>query len=62
MSIDYKRIERGLSGVGSNHQYDGDPPKIDLETENARLKKIVDLQRNELKRIRRLLGIRLELK
>lgn len=61
--IDYGRLARGLSGVEPNAKAE---PDVDERTaytlENARLKKVIDVQKTEIKRLMRLLGIGLELR
>ncbi len=56
--IDYQRLERGASGV------DRRPPEYVVEDqlaavacENARLRKVIDVQKSEINRLMRLLGI-----
>ena len=56
--IDYTRV-LGWTGVKSNGK-DTDS-ETDAETEIARLKQLVELQKNELRRLRRLLGHGLQL-
>lgn len=61
--IDYDRLERGLSGVEPSAK---EEPAVDeLATytlENERLKKVIDVQKTEIKRLMRLLGIGLQLR
>lgn len=61
--IDYSRLERGLSGVEPSAKAQPDIDQLTEYTlENARLKKVIDVQKTEIKRLMRLLGIRLQLK
>jgi hypothetical protein len=61
--IDYDRLERGASGVDRRA-----PEKIDVDqltaatSENARLRKVIDVQKTQIKRLERLLGIGLQQK
>ena len=61
--IDYGRLERGLSGVEPRSK---EQPNVDqltaYELENTRLKKVIDVQKIEIKRLSRLLGIGLQLR
>jgi predicted DNA-binding helix-hairpin-helix protein len=61
--IDYGRLEKGLSGVepSAKAQPDVDPLTA-YELENSRLKKVIDVQKAEIKRLMRLLGIGLQLR
>jgi hypothetical protein len=61
--IDYGRLERGLSGVEPSAKEQPDVDKLTTYTlENERLKKVIDVQKTEIKRLMRLLGIGLELR
>jgi hypothetical protein len=61
--IDYSRLERGLSGVEPSAKAQPDIDQLTEYTlENARLKKVIDVQKTEIKRLMRLLGIGLQLK
>jgi hypothetical protein len=61
--IDYDRLEKGLSGVEPSAKAQ---PEVDqltaYELENSRLKKVIDVQKIEIKRLMRLLGIGLQLR
>jgi hypothetical protein len=60
--IDYARLERGLSGV-EPAKAQPDPDQLTAyELENNRLKKVIDVQKTEIKRLMRLLGIGLQLR
>jgi hypothetical protein len=56
--IDYHRLERGASGVVRRA-----PEHIDVDErteavrENARLRQVIDVQKSEINRLMRLLGI-----
>jgi hypothetical protein len=56
--IDYERLERGASGVDrvAKTQTDDDPLTA-YATENDRLRKVIDVQKTEIGRLMRLLGI-----
>jgi hypothetical protein len=56
--IDYQRLERGASGVvrRAPEQMDEDQ-LIAAECENARLRKVIDVQKSEINRLMRLLGM-----
>ncbi len=56
MTIDYDRHKHGLTGPGSNRK---DVPEADLKTENDRLKKVVEVQEQTIRRLKRLLDQRL---
>ena len=56
--IDYPRV-LGWTGVKSNKK--NADSEMDAEAEIARLKQLVELQKNELRRLRRLLGHGLQL-
>ena len=61
--IDYDRLERGLSGVEPSAKAQPDVDELTAYTlENARLKKVIDVQKTEIKRLMRLLGIGLQLR
>ena len=61
--IDYGRLERGLSGVEPSAKAQPDEDQLTAYTlENARLKKVIDVQKIEIKRLMRLLGIGLQLR
>ena len=61
--IDYSRLEKGLSGVEPSAKAEPDVDELTAYTiENARLKKVIDVQKTEIKRLMRLLGIGLQLK
>ena len=61
--IDYGRLERGLSGVEPSAKAEPDVDELKAYTlENARLKKVIDVQKTEIKRLMRLLGIGLQLR
>ena len=61
--IDYSRLERGLSGVEPSAKAQPDIDQLTEYTlENARLKKVIDVQKTEIRRLMRLLGIGLQLK
>jgi hypothetical protein len=61
--IDYDRLERGLSGVEPSTKAEPDIDELTAYTlENARLKKVIDVQKTEIKRLMRLLGIGLQLR
>jgi hypothetical protein len=61
--IDYSRLERGLSGVEPSAKAQPDIDQLTAYTlENDRLKKVIDVQKTEIKRLMRLLGIGLQLK
>jgi hypothetical protein len=56
--IDYERLERGASGVDriAKTEPDDDPLTV-YACENARLRKVIDVQKTEIGRLMRLLGI-----
>jgi hypothetical protein len=61
--IDYGRLERGLSGVEPSAKAQPDVDELTTYTlENERLKKVIDVQKTEIRRLMRLLGIGLELR
>jgi hypothetical protein len=56
--IDYDRLERGARGVDPSAQPQMDVDQLTACTlENARLKEVIDVQKTEIKRLMRLLGI-----
>ena len=61
--IDYERLERGASGVDrvAKAQTDDDPLTA-YACENDRLRKVIDVQKTEIGRLMRLLGIGLQQK
>ena len=61
--IDYARLEKGLSGVEPRAKAEPDVDELKAYTlENDRLKTVIDVQKTEIKRLMRLLGIGLELR
>jgi hypothetical protein len=61
--IDYGRLEKGLSGVEPSAKAQPDVDQLtSYELENSRLKKVIDVQKAEIKRLMRLLGIGLQLR
>jgi len=59
--IDYGRLERGASGVDRVAKTETDVDDLTACTcENVRLKKVIDVQKTEIKRLMRLLGIGLQ--
>jgi hypothetical protein len=61
--IDYGRLQKGLSGVEPSAKAEPDIDELTASAlENARLKKVIDVQKIEIKRLMRLLGIGLQLK
>jgi predicted DNA-binding helix-hairpin-helix protein len=61
--IDYNRLERGVSGVEPRAKTQTDVDELTaVALENARLKEVIDVQKTEIKRLMRLLGIGLELR
>jgi hypothetical protein len=61
--IDYGRLERGASGVDRVAKTEPEPDPDDLTActcENVRLRKVIDVQKTEIKRLMRLLGIGLQ--
>ena len=61
--IDYDRLERGLSGVEPSAKAEPHVDELTAYTlENARLKKVIDVQKTEIRRLMRLLGIGLQLR
>jgi hypothetical protein len=61
--IDYGRLERGLSGVEPSAKVQPDVDELTTYTlENERLKKVIDVQKTEIRRLMRLLGIGLQLR
>jgi hypothetical protein len=61
--IDYQRLERGASGVDriAKEEAAEDPLTV-YACENARLRKVIDVQKTEIGRLLRLLGIGLQQK
>ncbi|HTZ59056.1 MAG TPA: hypothetical protein VMB49_13195 [Acidobacteriaceae bacterium] len=62
--IDYDRLERGARGVDrrrteSNNEVD---ELTAATSENARLRKVIDVQKTEINRLMRLLGMGLQQK
>jgi hypothetical protein len=56
--IDYERLERGASGVDRRTETPMDVDQLNAVTcENARLRKVIDVQKSEIGRLMRLLGI-----
>jgi hypothetical protein len=56
--IDYHRLERGASGVDRRASELMDEDELTVATcENARLRKVIDVQKSEINRLMRLLGI-----
>jgi hypothetical protein len=56
--IDYERLERGASGVDRVAKaHTDDDPLTAYATENDRLRKVIDVQKTEIGRLMRLLGI-----
>jgi hypothetical protein len=61
--IDYERLERGASGVDRVAETELDVDQLTACTcENVRLRKVIDVQKSEIKRLMRLLGIGLQQK
>jgi hypothetical protein len=61
--IDYNRLERGVSGVEPRAEAQTDVDELTaVALENARLKEVIDVQKTEIKRLMRLLGIGLQLR
>jgi hypothetical protein len=61
--IDYGRLERGASGVDRVAKTETDEDQLTAcNCENVRLKKVIDVQKSEIKRLMRLLGIGLQQK
>ena len=54
--IDYTRILNNSYGLGSNNKLQEVLPIRNLDTDNKRLKQIVEVQKGGLQRLRRLLG------
>ena len=54
--IDNTRYLNNSFGLGSGLKFQEVIPIRDLDTENKRLKQIVEVQKGELQRLRRLLG------
>jgi hypothetical protein len=57
--IDYHRLERGASGVvrRAPEHIDVDDELTEAARENARLRQVIDVQKSEINRLMRLLGI-----
>jgi hypothetical protein len=56
--IDYQRLERGVSGVVRRAPEQTDEDQLTAaECENARLRKVIDVQKSEINRLMRLLGM-----
>jgi hypothetical protein len=56
--IDYHRLERGVRGVERRANEEVDLDQLTAATcENARLKEVIDVQKTEIKRLMRLLGM-----
>ena len=56
--IVYQRLERGVSGVVRRAPEQMDEDQLTAaECENARLRKVIDVQKSEISRLMRLLGI-----
>jgi hypothetical protein len=61
--IDYGRLERGASGVDRVAKTETDVDELTACTcENVQLRKVIDVQKTEIKRLMRLLGIGLQQK
>jgi hypothetical protein len=59
--IDYGRLERGASGVDRVAKTEPNVDELSACTcENVQLKKVIDVQKSEIKRLMRLLGIGLQ--
>jgi hypothetical protein len=59
--IDYERLERGASGVDRSAQPHKDGDQLTAyKLENTRLKEVIDVQKAEIRRLMRLLGIGLQ--
>jgi hypothetical protein len=56
--IDYQRLENGASGVVRRAPEQTDEDQLTAAAcENARLRKVIDVQKSEINRLMRLLGI-----
>jgi hypothetical protein len=56
--IDYERLERGASGVDRVAETERDVDQLTAcSCENVRLRKVIDVQKSEIRRLMRLLGI-----
>jgi hypothetical protein len=56
--IDYQRLERGASGVERRALEQMDVDQLSAAVcENERLRKVIDVQKSEISRLMRLLGI-----
>jgi hypothetical protein len=61
--IDYERLERGAKGVDRVAETDMHVDQLTACTcENVQLRKVIDVQKSEIKRLMRLLGIGLQQK
>ncbi len=61
--IDYGRLERGASGVDRIAETETDVDELTAcACENVQLRKVIDVQKTEIKRLMRLLGIGLQQK
>jgi hypothetical protein len=61
--IDYGRLERGASGVDRIAKAETDVDELTACTcENVQLRKVIDVQKTEINRLMRLLGIGLRQK
>jgi hypothetical protein len=61
--IDYGRLERGASGVDRVAKTETDVDELTAcACENVQLRKVIDVQKTEIKRLMRLLGIGLQQK
>ena len=59
--IDYGRLERGASGVDRVAKTEQNVDELSACTcENVQLRKVIDVQKTEIKRLMRLLGIGLQ--
>ncbi len=59
--IDYERLVRGASGVDRRAEAQIDVDQLTAITcENTRLRKVIDVQKSEINRLMRLLGIGLQ--
>ena len=59
--IDYGRLERGASGVDRVAKTGTDVDELTAcACENVQLRKVIDVQKTEIKRLMRLLGIGLQ--
>jgi hypothetical protein len=61
--IDYHRLERGVSGVERRANTDVAVDELTAAAcENARLREVIDVQKTQIKRLMRLLGMGLRQK